>query len=159
MACSTPIRKYPVRQTAATTSTYGSCVDTWFTCSQCPPAEAMIVVSEIGEQWSPHTAPARQEAIEITIICPSGNTPITIGIRMLKVPQDVPVAKASSAATRKMIIGRKPCIAFAEPATRSATKTFAPSRFVMPDKVHAIVRIRIGAIMERKPSGIHSVNS
>ncbi len=66
-----------------------------------PPAEAMIVVSEIGEQWSPHTAPARQEAIEITIICPSGNTPITIGIRMLKVPQDVPVAKASSAATRK----------------------------------------------------------
>ena len=51
----------------------------------------MIVVSEIGEQWSPHTAPARQEAIEITIICPSGNTPITIGIRMLKVPQDVSI--------------------------------------------------------------------
>lgn len=61
----------------------------------------MIVVSEIGEQWSPQTAPARQDAMEITIICPSGNTPITIGIRMLNVPQDVPVANARNAATRK----------------------------------------------------------
>lgn len=56
---------------------------------------------EIGEQWSPQTAPARQDAMEITIICPSGNTPITIGIRMLNVPQDVPVANARNAATRK----------------------------------------------------------
>ena len=92
----------------------------------------MIVVSEIGEQWSPQTAPARQDAMEITIICPSGNTPITIGIRMLNVPQDVPVANARNAATRKMIIGRNPCIADAEFATRSATKYFAPSRFVIP---------------------------
>ena len=70
MVRSTPIRKYPsadgcdnkhIRQLRGT---HGS------TCSQCPPAEAMIVVSEIGEQWSLHTA-RQQEAIEITIICPS----------------------------------------------------------------------------------------
>ena len=97
--------------------------------------------------------------MEITIICPDGNTPRTIGIRMLKVPQDVPVANARNAATRKMIIGRKPCIAVAEFFTTSATKIFAPSRLVIPDKVHAIVRIKIGAIIDLKPSGIHSVNS
>lgn len=123
------------------------------------PADAMIVVSEIGEQWSPHTAPARQDAIEITIICPDGNTPITIGIRILKVPHDVPVANASKAATMNMIIGRKPCMEPAELDTRSATYTFAPRRFVIPESVHAIVRIRIGAIIDLKPSGIHSVNS
>ena len=117
------------------------------------------MVSEIGEQWSPQTAPARQDAMEITIICPLGNTPRTIGIRILKVPQEVPVANAKNAATRKIIIGRKPCIAFAEFATKSATNTFAPKRLVIPDKVHAIVRIRIGAIIALNPSGIHSVNS
>ena len=119
----------------------------------------MIVVSEIGEQWSPHTAPAKQDAIEITIICPSGKTPITIGMRILNVPHDVPVAKARKAATRKMIIGRNPCIDKAEPATNSATKILAPRRFVMPDKVHAMDNIRIGATMALKPSGIQSVNS
>ena len=84
---------------------------------------------------------------------------MTIGIRMLKVPQEVPVAKARNAATRKITIGRKPCREPADFATISATKTFAPRRFVIPDSVQAIVRIRIGAIMDLKPSGIHSVNS
>ena len=55
----------------------------------------MIVVSEIGEQWSPQTAPAMQAEIEM--IMRSGllfsNTATTIGIRIPKVPQDVPVAK------------------------------------------------------------------
>ena len=54
----------------------------------------MIVVSEIGEQWSPQTAPDRQDAIEITSISyvsAEPNTPQTIGIRIAKVPQLVPV--------------------------------------------------------------------
>lgn len=99
------------------------------------PADAMIVVSEIGEQWSPHTAPARQDAIEITIICPDGNTPITIGIRILKVPHDVPVANASKAATMNMIIGRKPCM---EPAE------------LIPDQLH--IPLRRGDSSYRKVS-------
>ena len=66
---------------------------------------------------------------------------MTIGIRMLKVPQEVPVAKARNAATRKITIGRKPCREPADFATISATKTFAPRRFVIPDSVQAIVRI------------------
>ena len=58
----------------------------------------MIVVSEIGEQWSPHTVPAIQAEIEIIIIVgfvPS-NTATTIGIRIPNVPQLVPVANASN---------------------------------------------------------------
>jgi len=32
------------------------------------PADAMMVVSDIGEQWSPHTAPAIHAEIEMIII-------------------------------------------------------------------------------------------
>ena len=31
----------------------------------------MMVVSEIGEQWSPHTAPARQADMPIPMFCPN----------------------------------------------------------------------------------------
>ena len=69
----------------------------------------MIVVSEIGEQWSPQTAPAMQAEIEM--IMRSGllfsNTATTIGIRIPKVPQEVPVAKARKHPTTKIIAGRK----------------------------------------------------
>ena len=41
---------YPTADTAATVMTYGNCVETWFTWSEWAPADAMIVVSEIGEQ-------------------------------------------------------------------------------------------------------------
>ena len=59
-----------------------------------------MVVSEMGEQWSPHTAPARQAAMEITSISDSpGNTAQTMGIRMVKVPQLVPVEKARKTET------------------------------------------------------------
>ena len=34
----------------------------------CAPADAIIVVSDIGEQWSPHTAPAIHAEIDIIII-------------------------------------------------------------------------------------------
>ena len=53
-----------------TVSAYGSCVSTWLMWLQPAPAEAMMVVSEIGEQWSPHTPPAMQA--EITGIIISG---------------------------------------------------------------------------------------
>ena len=71
------------------------------------PAEDIIVVSEIGEQWSPQTAPARHA--DIPMIRSSGlvaNIGRTIGIRIPKVPQEVPVANERTQATRKMIAGR-----------------------------------------------------
>ena len=81
----------------------------------------MMVVSEMGEQWSPQTAPDRQAAMETTSISPSGNAWQTMGTRMEKVPHEVPVAKARKTATRKMMMGSRYCSAAAEPLSRLAT--------------------------------------
>ena len=119
-------------------------------------------MSDIGEQWSPQTAPERQAAIEITSISyvfPPSNTLHTIGTNIANVPQLVPVAKARNSATKKIIAGRNKLNAQAEPATISRTKNLAPSNPVIPESVHAIVRISIGATIALKPSGIQSVNS
>ena len=69
----------------------------------------MIVVSDMGEQWSPHTAPAIQAEMEIIISWGLEfiNTFTTMGIRIPKVPQEVPVENARKHATRKIIAGRK----------------------------------------------------
>ena len=55
----------------------------------CAPADARMVVSEIGEMWSPQTAPDRQAATVIISMVDgaSPNTAIAIGIRMLNVPR------------------------------------------------------------------------
>ena len=72
------------------------------------PALAIIVVSEIGEQWSPQTAPAIQAEIAMIEIGPLlyGNTARTSGIRIPNVPHDVPVANERPTAMMKMIAGR-----------------------------------------------------
>jgi hypothetical protein len=44
-----------------------------------------------------------------------------MGMRMEKVPQEVPVAKARNTATRKMMTGSMYCRAEAEPFSRFAT--------------------------------------
>ena len=66
----------------------------------------MIVVSDIGDTWSPHTAPAIHADMDMMRSgAAAGNTAMHIGIRMPNVPQDVPVAKASNAATMNIIAG------------------------------------------------------
>ena len=87
-----------------------------------------MVVSEMGEQWSPHTAPAMQAEIEITIKVGLvlANTLTTMGIRMPKVPHDVPVANASPHPTRKMIAGSRFNRPSAQPLIAEATYSAAP---------------------------------
>ena len=68
-----------------------------------------MVVSEIGEQWSPNTPPPRTAAM----IKPGWRPMILIvgtamGIMMAKVPQEVPVEKAMKQETRKMTVGMIP---------------------------------------------------
>jgi len=68
-----------------------------------------MVVSEIGEQWSPNTPPPRTAAM----IKPGWRPMILImgtamGIMMAKVPQEVPVEKAMRQETRKMTAGMTP---------------------------------------------------
>lgn len=117
-----PATMYARNEITAIEIAYGSCVATCFTWSHCAPALAIIVVSEIGEQWSPHTAPAIQAEIEIMrSTSPTGKIAMQIGMRIPNVPHDVPVANARKQAIMKMIAGRKflnPC---ALPATTPAT--------------------------------------
>jgi hypothetical protein len=69
--------------------------------------EEMMVVSEIGEEWSPKTPPERAAATKGETGRPSViEAGTTIGSMMAKVPQLVPVAKAMPDATRKTS-GRK----------------------------------------------------
>ena len=83
----------------------------------------MMVVSEMGEQWSPHTAPAIQAEMEIIISCGSTSwkQDTTMGMRIPNVPHDVPEAKARPTATTKMMAGRKPMSPPAECSTTLAT--------------------------------------
>ena len=86
---------------------YGSWVLTWFMWLHCAPALDMMVVSDIGEQWSPHTAPAMHAETQTTPIgSVSGKIPRVIGMRIPKVPQLVPVAKARKHPMRNTIAGR-----------------------------------------------------
>ena len=123
------------------------------------PAEAMIVVSEIGEQWSPHTAPAMQAETAMIVIELPGIAARTIGIRMPNVPQLVPVENERITAMTKMIAGRKFQSAAAGPLMRSEMNTFAPSASVMPFSVHAQQRIMIAGTIALKPSGKASMQS
>lgn len=147
--------------TAAVVITYGNWVVTWFMCSHCAPADDMMVVSEMGEQWSPATAPAIHAEMEMIISCGSMSwkQDTTMGMRMPKVAQDVPEAKASPVATTKMMAGRSPMSPSAEFATKPATKVAAPRLSVMLFSVHANVRMSMAGTICLKPSGRQSIHS
>ena len=93
----------------------------------------------MGEQWSPQTAPAMQADMEriSILVSTSWKMATTIGIKIPKVPQEVPVAKARPMAIRKINTGRKDN---AEPAllfTITATNSFAPKLSVIAFKDQA----------------------
>jgi hypothetical protein len=124
----------------------------------------MIVVSEIGEQWSPHTAPAMQADTQMIASGDepsSGNAFSVIGIRIPNVPQEVPVANERTHAIKKITAGKtlinEPFVESTTPATNSA----APRESVIAFRVHARVRIEIGATIALNPSSrqaMHSLN-
>ena len=67
----------------------------------------IIVVSDIGEQWSPHTAPAKQDEIDIISISLSiGSIGTIIGKSTPNVPQEVPVENESPKAIINITQGR-----------------------------------------------------
>ena len=96
----------PMHDTNATDSAYGSCVDTWSMWLQRAPVEDRIVVSEIGEQWSPNTAPARTALSigRISAISDAAAISPAIGSMIPNVPQLVPVAKDIAQDVRKSMI-------------------------------------------------------
>ena len=87
---------------------YGSCVLTCSTTSQSAAIEEMIVVSEIGEQWSPKIPPLKTAPIaKMTFASIPTAIGTAIGIIIEKVPQDVPVEKDISELSKKIITARK----------------------------------------------------
>ena len=112
----------------------------------------MMVVSEMGEQWSPETAPARHADIPMMrSVEPGSNIAVTIGMRIPNVPQDVPVANARTQATRNIIAGRNEPRASACPLMRSPTKYLAPRIEVMFLRAVAKVRMSIAGTIAIKP--------
>ena len=87
------------------------------------------------------------------------NTFWTMGIRMPKVPQLVPVAKASRQPTANTITGSSSCTPVAEVRTKSRTKYLAPRESVMPFRDQAKVRIMMAGTMALKPSGMQPIIS
>jgi len=72
-----------------------------------------MVVSEIGEQWSPKTAPPRIADTVADRVMGSASeawntSGIANGVKIAIVPQEVPVANETVAATRKITMGSRP---------------------------------------------------
>ena len=82
-----------------------------------------------------------------------------MGIKIPKVPQEVPVAKAKSAAMAKMIAGRKFSRLPALFSTILATYSAAPSESVIALRVHARDKIVMAGTIALNPSGIHSMQA
>ncbi len=121
------------------------------------PALAIMVVSEIGEQWSPHTAPAIHAETQITPMgFPRGNTARVMGIKIPKVPQEVPVANASKTPITNTIAGKNDWKLPAEFCTSSSTNCLAPRESVIAFRLQANVRINIAGTMDLNPSGMAS---
>ena len=103
-----PRTKYPTADTPAAINAYGSCVNTWSIWCDPAPVELRIVVSEIGEQWSPNTAPASTAASVGSNS--SGSTAIIksapIGSMRPNVPQLVPVENAIRPAIANKMSGK-----------------------------------------------------
>lgn len=62
-----------------------------------------MVVSEIGEQWSPNTEPAKiaDSAVTVNSGAAASQTETMMGIRMPKVPQEVPGGRKKAGQTRR----------------------------------------------------------
>ena len=118
-----------------------------------------MVVSEMGEQWSPNTLPARvaDRQISTRLGSTAWATGTTMGIRMPKVPQAVPVEKLRKPATTKMMAGSRPP-EMPPSATMVLTKSGVCSRSRhTPLMAQASTRMVLAGIMAFMPSPAQSM--
>ena len=136
------------------TATYGSWVVTWVITLQPAPVELRIVVSEIGEAWSPATAPA-STAPRTGSSSSGASTALTIppaiGSRSPKEPQLVPVAKAIARATRKTT-GTSHSVGSEESSTSPPRYSPVPRESISEPSIHASSRMLTAGHMDRRPS-------
>ena len=120
-----------------------------------------MVVSEMGEQWSPNTLPASVAERETT--SRSGQSVwamgTTRGMRMPKVPQAVPVEKLRNPAMMKMRKGSMGPIML-PPVTRDSTNLGVWSRsWQTPLRPQASTSTRLAGSMAFMPSTRPCMNS
>ena len=119
-----------------------------------------MVVSEMGEQWSPNTLPASVAERATTrrsglTACATGTTS---GMRMPKEPHAVPVEKLKKPAITKMRKGSMPPIMF--PETSDSTNLLVCSMsWHTPLMPQASTRMRLAVSMAFMPSTVPCMNS
>ncbi len=149
-----------MKEIPATSEAYGSCVETCERWSQAAPADDIMVVSEIGDTWSPYTAPAIHAAI-IGIIISGRDSVIAspIGISIPNVPHEVPAAKDSRQAIKNRTAGINAIASPPKLVTIFLTKSASPRLSVIALRDQAKVRISIGEIICFRPSGTQFIQS
>ena len=95
----------------------------------------------------------------ISRLLSEGKMAVTMGIRMPKVPQLVPEAKASRQATIKMTAGSMLYRLADAPHITSWTYSAAPRPLVMLFRLTAMVRMMMGGTMALKPLGTQAMAS
>ena len=83
----------------------------------------------------------------------------TIGIRIPKVPQEVPVENDKPTATKNITAGKKLANPAAAPSITPLTYSAPPNKPVMFFKEVANVNIKIAGTIAMNPLGIHSIAS
>mmetsp|Transcript_17279 Transcript_17279/g.70158 ORF Transcript_17279/g.70158 Transcript_17279/m.70158 type:complete len:152 (+) Transcript_17279:669-1124(+) len=126
----------------------------WWTTSQRLAIDDRMVVSEIGVQWSPKTAPERIAEIVKMKISESRaayqEVGTMIGNSMLIVPQLVPVQKLITAATMNVNAGR--ALGSKLPESALAKKMSAPLSDIASPMAQAKINTSTGAKMPLIPS-------
>ena len=95
----------------------------------------------------------------ISRLLEAGKIAVTMGMRMPKVPQEVPEAKARMQATTKMTAGSMLYRLWEAPIIRSWTNTSAPRVLVMVFRDTAMVRMMMGGTIATKPLGTQAMAS
>jgi len=100
--------------------------------------EDIMVVSEIGEQWSPNTPPESRAPVTSGIETPMAEVMGTaMGNIIPQVPKDVPVEKAIKPVAMKMTAGRS--CGCSNPLVNLATHMPVPSSLQMFPMAKAII--------------------
>src|SRR5699024_6581578 len=106
--CVSPVIRKPALADKPIITAYGSCVRISSLSSAADPVHDILLLSEIGEQWSPTMtqliAVAMTSGSSKSSAIPIG---IAIGIIIEKTPHELPEAKAIRPPRRKIITGTK----------------------------------------------------
>ena len=119
-------------------------------------------MSEIGEQWSPYTEPARvapRAGTRYIAVLSAEHIMVMIGISIPKVPQDVPMEKLIMAAIINISIGSRLSGRLVEFTKPEMNIPVPISWRQTPPRLQERIRISIGGTMLPMPPTMLPMNS